>query len=84
LKNLESFLRLRLTIQETLDLAQALGSKNKLTYRLHNPHQASYGEILIFEKFLGTPAWDLYNEFGLGKGTLSVDQVELIKKASHA
>lgn len=84
MKNLESFLTSSLTIQEMIDLAAALGSKNKLTYRLHNPGQATYAELMVFEKFLNTPALDLYLDFGLGRGTLTDEQVQLIEKNSHA
>lgn len=79
--NFRELIRGKLTAQDLQNLANDLGSKTMLTRRINHPEKASHAELLVFAKHLGVSAGQLYDQYAVGKDTLTELQVKSLANA---
>jgi len=76
--NFYNLINNRLTLQAKSKLAAELGSKTMLTRRSNQPEKASHKQLLIFAKYLALSPAQLYDQYAVGKDTLTDLQIKTL------
>lgn len=81
-KNFEELLQAKLTGEDWTRLYSEFNSKNQATYHIRQPELNDNDKLIMFADLLGMKAIDLYNDYGVGLGSVTDRELRILKKAA--